>query len=136
MFNLDKELIREKYEELTHRFGLENHLKKKVKTFSGGMKRKVNLILGLLHNPKILVLDEPIVGIDVRSKVEILNYLNEIHQQGITIIYTSHQMNESQSFCENFTLLDCGKNLITGNLEEVLKHQGKTDLESILLDLK
>jgi ABC-2 type transport system ATP-binding protein len=136
MFNLEKSQIEHKYLELVNRFDLKGHLKKKVKTFSGGMKRKVNLILGLLHDPKIIVLDEPIVGIDVKSKIEILNYLNEIHQKGITIIYTSHQMNESQSFCDNFTLLDCGKNLITGNLEEILSHQGKKDLESILIDLK
>jgi len=135
MFNLSKLDIELKYKELVSLFDLEKHESKKVKTFSGGMKRKVNLILGLLHNPSILVLDEPIVGIDVHSKNEILNYLNQLHKKGVTIIYTSHQMNESQSFCDSFTLLNGGANIVTGNLKEVLKHQGKKDLESILLAL-
>ncbi len=135
MFNLTRLEIKKRYEELIPLFGLENHQKKKVKTFSGGMKRKLNLILGLLHNPRVLVLDEPIVGIDVHSKNEILKHLNTLHNDGVTIIYTSHQMNESQSFCENFTLLNDGENIVTGNLNEVLKHQNKKDLESILLAL-
>lgn len=135
MFNLKTQEIKTSYKELISLFGLEEHQNKKVKTFSGGMKRKVNLILGLLHKPSILVLDEPIVGIDVHSKNEILNYLNTLYNKGVTIIYTSHQMNESQSFCDNFTLLNGGENIVTGNLKEVLKHQDKKDLESILLAL-
>lgn len=134
MFNLTDIEIQEQYDSLVSVFGLKNDQKKKISSFSGGMKRKVNLILGLLHKPEIIILDEPIVGIDVHSKNDILNYLNELHQMGKTIIYTSHQMNESQSFCENFTLLNDGKNIITGNLEEVLLHQNKRNLESILLD--
>tara|TARA_B110000285_G_scaffold119810_1_gene135567 strand:+ start:4796 stop:5515 length:720 start_codon:yes stop_codon:yes gene_type:complete len=134
MFNLTDIEIQEQYQYLVSIFGLKNDQKKKISSFSGGMKRKVNLILGLLHNPQILILDEPIVGIDVHSKNDILNYLNELHQLGKTIIYTSHQMNESQSFCENFTLLHEGRNIVTGNLEEVLQHQNKKNLEAILLD--
>ena len=136
MFNLTNAEIQDQYESLISIFGLQNDQKKKISSFSGGMKRKVNLILGLLHNPEIIILDEPIVGIDVHSKNDILNYLNELHQLGKTIIYTSHQMNESQSFCENFTLLHEGENIITGNLEEVLQHQNKKNLEAILLDRK
>lgn len=134
MFNLSKVQINEQYENLVEVFGLQAHLKKKVKTFSGGMKRKVNLILGLLHNPELIILDEPTVGIDVHSKNDILNYLNELHKMGKTIIYSSHQMNESESFCENFSLLHEGENIVTGNLEEILLHQKKTNLEAILLD--
>ena len=135
MFNLPDKVIKERYDEFMELFALTNFSKKRIKTFSGGMKRKVNLMLGLLHNPSLIVLDEPIVGIDVHSKSEILNYLNGLHQSGKTIIYTSHQMNESQSFCDNFTLIDNGKSIVTGNLLEILDHQGKKDLESILLDL-
>lgn len=135
MFNLELDLIKKRYEKLIKTFELEKHAKKKLKLLSGGMKRKVNLILGLIHNPRILILDEPIVGIDVHSKNDILTYLNELNQTGVTIIYTSHQMNESQSFCNNFTLLDNGKNIVTGDLKEVLKHQNKNNLEDILLTL-
>lgn len=136
MFNLPQEIIETRCKDLIAKLDLSDHQKKKVKTFSGGMKRKVNLILALLHNPSVLVLDEPTVGIDVFSKHDILNYLNDLHATGCTIIYTSHQMNESQSFCDNFTLLYKGKNVVTGNLEEVLTHQNATDLESILLKSK
>jgi len=135
MFNLSLQEIKTSYEDLILLFGLVEHQKKKVKTFSGGMKRKVNLILGLLHKPQVLVLDEPIVGIDVHSKNDILNYLNTLNEKGVTLIYTSHQMNESQSFCDRFTLLNEGENIVTGNLNKVLKHQNKKDLEAILLAL-
>lgn len=135
MFNLDLKTIKTKYEELIQLLGLTDQSNKKVLTFSGGMKRKVNLILGLLHNPSIIILDEPIVGIDAHSKYDILNHLNKLNENGKTIIYTSHQMNESQSFCEDFTLLHKGKLIVTGNLEEILEDQGKKDLESILLTL-
>lgn len=135
MFNLKIEAIRLKYDHLIDTFGLTAHTSKKLKALSGGMKRKVNLMLGLIHNPHVLILDEPIVGIDVHSKNDILDYLNKLNKEGITIVYTSHQMNESQSFCNNFTLLDKGKNVVTGDLKEVLRHQNKPNLESILLAL-
>lgn len=135
MFNLTDHLIKERYTELITTFGLTQHINKKLKSLSGGMKRKVNLMLGLIHKPKVLILDEPIVGIDVHSKNDILQYINQLNTKGVTIIYTSHQMNESQSFCDNFTLLDNGRNIVTGDLTEVLSHQNKPNLESILLDL-
>jgi ABC-2 type transport system ATP-binding protein len=135
MFNIKADAIKQKYENLIQTFGLTQHTNKKLKSLSGGMKRKVNLMLGLIHDPKIIILDEPIVGIDIHSKNDILGYLNKLNSEGVTIIYTSHQMNESQSFCNNFTLLDKGENIVTGNLKEVLKHQNKPNLESILLTL-
>ena len=135
MFNLTNDIIKQKYDDLIQIFGLTPHTNKKLKVLSGGMKRKVNLMLGLIHDPKVIILDEPIVGIDVHSKNDILDYLNKLNTEGVTIIYTSHQMNESQSFCNSFTLLDKGKNIVTGDLKEVLNHQNKPNLESILLAL-
>jgi len=77
-------------------FGLEKYARKRVDKYSGGMKRRVNLIAGLLHEPKILFLDEPTVGIDVQSRIVILDYLKEINKAGTTIIYTSHYMEEAE----------------------------------------
>lgn len=136
MYNLSNDLIQERSKDLIHLLGLLEKKNLKLKKLSGGMKRKVNLLLALLHDPEIIILDEPTVGIDVFSKNEIikhLNYLNEV--KGKTIIYTSHEMSESQNFCSNFTLLDLGKVLVSGNLEDVLHHQQQPNLEAVLIQL-
>ncbi len=82
---------------------------KKIKTFSGGMKRRVNLIAGILHNPELLFLDEPTVGVDVQSKQAITAKLQELNKVGTTIIYTSHHLREAQDLCSLVGIIDSGK---------------------------
>jgi len=88
--------------------GLIKFAHKRVDTFSGGMKRRVNLIAGILHNPKILFLDEPTVGVDVQSKKVIIDHLKELNNNGTTIVYTSHHLTEAQEFCTRVAILDRG----------------------------
>lgn len=133
MYNLSKETIENKYEEMIQLLKLEAHQEKKIKLFSGGMKRKVNLALGLLHNPEVIILDEPTVGIDIRSKAEILEYLKELNKQGKTIIYTSHQMKEAQDFCSHVSLFNEGKMIVSDRVEEVLSKMNQENLETLLL---
>ena len=95
MFGLRGRELRSRIETYLHRFGLEKFARKKISAYSGGMRRRVNLIAGLLHRPKILFLDEPTVGIDVQSRHVILEFLHELQSQGTTIIYTSHYMEEA-----------------------------------------
>jgi ABC-2 type transport system ATP-binding protein len=117
-------------------FGLDRFAKKKISTFSHGMKRRVNLIAGLLHGPKILFLDEPTVGIDVQSKIVILEFLHEINQKGTTIIYTSHYMEEAENLCSRVSILDRGKIISTGNPKElVADHPEFKNLENLFLYL-
>jgi ABC-2 type transport system ATP-binding protein len=117
-------------------FGLERFAKKKISSFSGGMKRRVNLIAGLLHSPKILFLDEPTAGIDVQSKIVILEFLHEINKKGTTIIYTSHYMEEAENLCSRVSIIDRGSIISTGNPKElVADHPEFKNLENLFLYL-
>jgi len=115
-------------------FGLENNAHKKISAFSGGMKRRVNLIAGMLHNPRVLFLDEPTVGIDVQSRNVIINHLTAINNQGMTLIYTSHHMEEAEKLCSRVAIIDNGKMIIQGAPQELLKKYPKCiNLEGIFL---
>ena len=117
-------------------FGLEKHSKKIISKLSGGLKRRVNLIAGLLHDPKILFLDEPTVGIDVQSRVEILSYLKEVNKSGTTIIYTSHYMEEAENLCSRVAIMDRGSIISLGNpMELVAEHPEFKNLENIFIHL-
>jgi ABC-2 type transport system ATP-binding protein len=117
-------------------FGLERFAKKKISSFSGGMKRRINLIAGMLHDPKILFLDEPTAGIDVQSKIVILDFLHEINHKGTTIIYTSHYMEEAENLCSRVSIIDRGSLVSTGNPKElVASHPEFKNLENLFLHL-
>ena len=100
------------------------------------MKRRVNLIAGLLHRPKIIFLDEPTVGIDVQSRILILNYLKDLNKSGTTIIYTSHYMEEAEHLCTRVAIMDQGKIISAGKPTELLaKHPEFKNLENIFIHL-
>lgn len=90
-------------------YGLSEYADKRVSTFSGGMKRSINLIVGVLHNPDFLILDEPTVGIDVQSKKIIVDSLHEMNKRGMTILYTSHDMEEASTLCSKVGIIDNGR---------------------------
>jgi ABC-2 type transport system ATP-binding protein len=126
-----------KIDDWLDKFGLKHKANKRVSTFSGGMQRRVNLIAGLLHDPKILFLDEPTVGIDVQSRNVIVEHLKEINlNKGITIIYTSHHMDEAEHLCNKIAIIDNGKKISEGSPAELLAtHEGCSKLEDIFLKL-
>lgn len=106
-----------------------------VKKFSGGMKRKVNLAIGVIHQPKLLFLDEPTVGVDVQTRQEIIRYLKQLNETGTTLVYTSHQLNEAEELCNKIALIDEGKIIAIdtpGNL--LVKHQ-QANLEGLFIHL-
>lgn len=109
MYGLKGEDLKDKIISNLELLGLLKFADKRVETFSGGMKRRINLIAGILHKPKILFLDEPTVGVDIQSKNAIIDYLKQCNQNGMTIIYTSHHLTEAQDFCTNIAILDQGK---------------------------
>ncbi|HNY03715.1 MAG TPA: ABC transporter ATP-binding protein [Bacteroidales bacterium] len=136
MYGLQGPALRNKIDGYLHEFGLEKHADRLVSKYSGGMKRRVNLIAGLLHDPKILFLDEPTVGIDVQSRVVILEYLRELNRKGVTIIYTSHYMEEAESLCSRVAIIDRGNIIALGQPRELLKeHPEYQNLENIFLHL-
>ncbi|MGK4568436.1 ABC transporter ATP-binding protein [Flavobacterium sp. 3HN19-14] len=109
MYGLKGDNLKEKVIESLDLLGLLKFADKRIETFSGGMKRRVNLIAGILHNPKVLFLDEPTVGVDVHSKNAIIEYLTRLNKNGTTIIYTSHHLSEAEHFCTDIAIIDQGK---------------------------
>ncbi|WP_378187681.1 ABC transporter ATP-binding protein [Aquimarina sp. W85] len=109
MYGLSKNDLKLRIESQLETMGLMAFANKKVKTFSGGMKRRINLIAGILHNPKLLFLDEPTVGVDVQSKQVITQQLKSLNADGTTIIYTSHHLREAQELCTRVGIIDMGK---------------------------
>lgn len=117
-------------------FGLSRSQHQQVGKYSGGMKRRLNLIAGLLHDPKILFLDEPTVGIDVQSKNVIIENLMEINSAGTTIVYTSHYLEEAENLCSHLAIIDEGRIITGGTLNEIRhKHNTDSKLEDIFLEL-
>lgn len=102
--------------------GLENRADQRVAEYSGGMKRRANLAVGLIHNPRLLLLDEPTVGIDAQSRNMILEKLSLLKEQGATMIYTTHYMDEVARLCDLIAIIDEGRIIAEGSLPELLGH--------------
>jgi ABC-2 type transport system ATP-binding protein len=116
--------------------GLDKNKNRLIKHFSGGMKRRLNLVAGILHEPKILFLDEPTVGVDVQSRNVILEHLKQLNKNGTTIIYTSHYMEEAEQICSNIAIIDLGEIIVQGKPNELVDHEkGHSNLESVFLHL-
>ncbi len=136
MYGLKGKILKERIDEYLVRFGLEKFARKIVSNYSGGMKRRVNLIAGLLHKPKVLFLDEPTVGIDVQSRNVILEFLRELRETGTTIIYTSHYMEEAEKLCTRVAIIDSGKIIAIGNPKILLEENPEfKNLENLFLGL-
>lgn len=135
LYGIQKTELVKRIEELMTVLGLHHVMHNKVETFSGGMKRRVNLAIGIINNPSILFLDEPTVGVDVQSKNAIMAYLEELNKKGTTIIYTSHHMNEAEEFCDNIALLDKGKLIVHDDLKSLIKEYNVNDLQALFLQL-
>lgn len=114
--------------------GLQEVLHRRADTYSGGVKRRLNLALGLLHKPSILYLDEPTVGIDTQSRRFILDAIAALKTQGLTVIYTSHYMEEVQSICDQIAIIDQGKLLLQGSIDELLEWRANKWLQVELND--
>ena len=121
LYHLTKDEATKRINELLKLVDLEDHADRPAKTYSGGMKRKLDIACGLLPNPKILFLDEPTVGIDAQSRHFILNTIRQLQQDGMTIIYTSHYMEEIQSICDVLAIIDHGKLLLQDTLANILQ---------------
>src|SRR5258707_15852843 len=91
-----------------------------VRTYSGGMQRRLNLIAALLHRPKLLLCDEPTVGVDPQSRNAIFDFLEKLNREGLTIIYSTHYMEEATRLCSRIGIIDHGKILALGTLDELL----------------
>ena len=115
---------------------LSAHAGKIVSRCSGGIKRRANLIAGMLHKPSIVFLDEPTLGVDAQSRNLIFEYLNQLKKQGITFIYTTHYMEEAQNLCSRIVIIDNGTAIAEGTPEALIKmNPGCADLGQVFLKL-
>lgn len=136
MYGMENTELRLRINEMLDCFGLLAKSKQRVETYSGGMKRRLNLITGILHNPEIVFLDEPTVGIDVQSRTVIMLYLAEMQKQGTTLVYTSHHMEEAQRYCSDIAIIDNGKIIEKGKPDDLISSYSEcNDLEGIFLEL-
>ena len=114
-------------------FGLVSHRKKKTGYLSGGMKRQVNLIAALLHCPALLFLDEPTVGVDVHSRRVIIENLQSLHADGMTVVYTSHDMKEAEQLCTDVALVNHGRIVCEGIPRELISEASVSSLEELFI---
>ena len=121
IYHLSSQKIKERADELLKAVQLSDRRHDNVNTFSGGMKRRLNLVAALLHEPKILFCDEPTVGVDPHSRNAIFEYLEKLNSEGMTIIYTTHYMEEVQRMCNRIAIIDYGKIVAQGTLNELLE---------------
>ncbi len=120
LYGLKGKLLKERIAEALKVTGLEDTKKQKVKKFSGGMKRRLNIAVSILHHPKVLILDEPTVGVDPQSRNHIFSFIKNICKEwGTTVIYTSHYMEEIEELCKRVFIIDLGKEVSYGDREEI-----------------
>lgn len=124
MYGLKGAYLKKRIKEILEIIGLEKRAGNPIRTFSGGMKRRVNIGAGMIHNPRIIILDEPTVGIDPQSRNYILDTIKQLNKEGMTVIYTSHYMEEIESLCDNIGIMDEGKLIRHGDKNEIKRAEG------------
>jgi len=136
MYGIETLELKKRIKENLEILGLEQNANQQIKTFSGGMKRRVNLIAGILHEPKLLILDEPTVGVDVQTRTAIINHLQKINKEkGTTIFYTSHHLDEAESFCTEIAIIDEGKLITEGKIKELKEKNNCSSIEEVYLKI-
>ena len=131
MYNLSGKALNTRIDEVLEQIGLTDKARARVKTYSGGMKRRVNIGVGLLHKPKLLFMDEPTVGIDPQSRRAILDSVKDLNKQGMTVLYTTHYMEEAEELSDRVGIMDHGQLIALGTQTELTKQVG--EMETLIL---
>jgi len=131
LYGLRGGALRERVDGLLATIDLGEHAKRPAETYSGGMKRRLNLACGLVHRPRVVLLDEPTVGIDPQARLHILEMVRTIAREGTTILYTTHYLHEAEDLCERVAIIDHGRILAEGTLTELRAAVGERDLVTV-----
>jgi ABC-2 type transport system ATP-binding protein len=127
MYGMSGTALKQRVDEVLAQIGLTDKANAKVETYSGGMKRRVNIGVGLLHKPRIIYMDEPTVGIDPQSRRSILDTVKDLNKQGMTVLYTTHYMEEAEELSDRVGIIDQGKLIALGTQKELTKIVGEYD---------
>jgi ABC-2 type transport system ATP-binding protein len=133
MYGLSGKSLNARVDEVLTQIDLSDRAGHRVKTFSGGMKRRVNIGVGLLHKPRLLFMDEPTVGIDPQSRRAILDSVKALNQQGMTVLYTTHYMEEAQELSNRVGIIDHGEMIALGTQKELTRQVG--EMETLILHI-
>ena len=136
LYGIPHDILKERIHTTLELIGLLDRKKDLIKTYSGGMKRRINIAAALLHQPKVLFMDEPTVGIDPQSRNHIFEVIETLNEQGITIVYTTHYMEEVERLCDRIAIIDSGKIIAQGTqteLKELVPTKESIQLEYSLL---
>ena len=120
--------LKQRVSEVIERIGLADRADDVCKNYSGGMQRRLNFACGIIHNPKVLLLDEPTVGVDPQSRVRLLEMVREEAARGTCVLYTTHYMEEAESLCDRIAIIDHGRLIAEGTLAELHAELGQRDL--------
>lgn len=131
LYGIKGNKAKDRISEVCQYVGLEEKIKSKVKTYSGGMKRRLNIAAALLNNPELLIMDEPTVGIDIIARNNIIDILKKVNKQGITIVFTSHYMIEIEKLCTYIIFIKNGKIVEKGKIDEIKNKYSKSNLEEV-----
>lgn len=135
LYNISDTALRNIIEKYLVDFGLKEHMHKQIKHYSGGMKRRANIMASLLNNPRLLILDEPTAGVDVHSRSMILDFLRQYNEAGNSIIYTSHLLEEAESICHEVLIIDNGKKIVQGEPKALINQYETQNLENVFIKL-
>ncbi len=127
MYGLNGKALHNRIDEVLEQIGLTEKAKNRVRTYSGGMKRRVNIGVGLLHKPRLLFMDEPTVGIDPQSRRAILDTVKDLNKQGMTVLYTTHYMEEAEELSDRVGIIDHGELIALGTQKELTQQVGETE---------
>lgn len=134
MYGLSGKGLSSAVDEALELAGLADRAKERIEKYSGGMKRRINIAAGILHKPRVLLMDEPTVGIDPQSRNHILEQVKALNEAGMTVLYTSHYMEEVEFLCDRVAIVDHGKVIAMGTIDELRKLVGNADIVRVGVD--
>jgi ABC-2 type transport system ATP-binding protein len=135
LYSMKKDLLESRSKMLLDKMGLAEDAKRKTEKYSGGMKRRLSLILALIHDPQIAFLDEPTVAMDPQSRHAVWDFVKELKNQGKTIILTTHYMEEAQEICDRVGIIDRGRLIALGTPKQLIEKNGVKNLEEVFIKL-
>ena len=129
LYNMDRESINKRKEELFEYFGITNYRQKKIGELSTGMMQKLSIVVSLIHDPDVVIFDEPTNGLDIVTAKKVTEYLRELRNQGKVVVISTHIMDLAEKLCDRIAIMLDGEVKIHGTLQQILEETGEKDLE-------